>query len=137
MNSKIIAPNQGGVVMSSDFRLFLDIKRELEYRITELKNNAETYQSEKIISDLEYQNRKLMELISEKQKDIEERDEEISKLNQKIQIVLNENNLLSSEFEKYKSNEEQLPLQSEARQNDNQKTSILKSILSFINNKDF
>lgn len=101
--------------MSSDFRLFLDIKRELEYRITELKNDTDTYQYEKIISDLKNQNRKLMELISEKQ---------------------NENNLMSSKLEKYKSNEEQLPLQLEIRQNDNQKKAILKSILSFINNKD-
>lgn len=116
-NPKII-PKKGGVAMSSDFRLFLDIKRELEYRITELKN-ADTFQNEKIINDLKLQNINLIEQINEKQKDIE--------------IALKENILLRYENEKYKNNEEQLRLQLESKQDNNQKTSIWSSVVRFFN----
>ena len=64
----LIIPKEGGVTMSSDFRQFLDIKRELEYRITELKNKADTDQYEKIIAELKHQNIELIKQISEKDK---------------------------------------------------------------------
>ena len=84
-NMKII-PKEGGVTVSSDYRQFLDIKRELEYRITELKNNEDKDQYEKIIAELKQQNIELIEQISEKEK--------------ALKAALNGNTLSRSENEK-------------------------------------
>ncbi len=121
-NPKLI-PKRGGASMSSDFRLFLDIKRELENRIIELKNTTDSYQYENTINSLKQQNKTLIEQINEKQKEINAAQDEVS--------------FLRSENEEYKNKEallqQQLKGKQEQEQNQNQNISIWNRLLNFFN----
>jgi regulator of replication initiation timing len=115
-NPKIM-PKGGGTVMNSDSRLFLDIKRELEHRISELKNNSNTGDYEKTITELKDLNMSLLEQLSEKEK--------------AITAAMNENSLLRSENETYKSSIEQLEERLREEQRVGEKTSIWDKINHF------
>ena len=98
--------------MSSDFRQFLDIKRELEYKITELKNHSDTNQSEKVILELRREIIELKEKLAEKEKAAEQ--------------ALNENKILRSENENLKEAiealKEQKPAEKEEPEQNEKKT---------------